>query len=70
MKRKPPKPRKCIVHGCMNYSDAGRMIGVLCGPCHEMITTGVVHPQNPTFIGDMKRAIDYCICYLKGDGPA
>jgi hypothetical protein len=44
--------------GCLNYSDAGQMVGVLCSPCYEMLTTGEVHPKNPTFIGDMKREID------------
>ena len=49
-------PKKCLVKGCGNYSDGGTFIGDLCAPCHRMITTGVVHHANPTFIGDLFRA--------------
>lgn len=48
---------KCIVHGCQNHSDAGRFVDELCAPCYHMITTGKVHPNNGTFIGDMARQV-------------
>jgi hypothetical protein len=55
------KPVKCIVMGCLNHSDGGQMIGELCAPCHEMLTTGKVHHTNSTFIGvlfrDLRNAI-------------
>lgn len=47
---------KCLVKGCKNNSEAGTFIGELCTPCHQMITTGDVHPKNITFIGDLARA--------------
>lgn len=49
------QPVKCIVKGCLNYCDGGTFIGVLCSPCHHMISTGEVHSKNPTFIGDLSR---------------
>lgn len=49
------KDRKCLVRGCENYSDAGTFVGDLCFPCHEMITTGQIHPTNITFIGVLSR---------------
>jgi hypothetical protein len=48
---------KCIVKGCGNHSDGGTFVGVLCSPCHQMITTGEVHSKNPTFIGDLHREV-------------
>lgn len=54
-KAKKEQVRKCLVHGCANYSDAGVFIGDLCAPCHEMLTTGEVHHANPTFIGNLWR---------------
>jgi len=47
--------KKCIVKGCENYHGQGTFIGDLCAPCHEMITTGIIHHCNITFIGDMAR---------------
>lgn len=31
---------KCIVRGCENHTHQGAFVGVLCAPCHEMLTTG------------------------------
>jgi hypothetical protein len=31
----------CLVKGCSNHSDAGRMIGALCSPCDRMLRTGI-----------------------------
>lgn len=31
---------KCLVLNCGNRSDQGTMIGPLCVPCHDMLTTG------------------------------
>lgn len=45
--------KKCLVHGCKNSSDQGTFIGDLCSPCHNMITTGNIHPCNITFIGKL-----------------
>ncbi len=52
---------KCIVKGCINHTDEGGFIGVLCGPCYQMITTGEVK-WGETFVHDLlfknKRAVE------------
>lgn len=42
-------PAKCIVKGCHNHQGEGVFEGVLCGPCHHMLTTGQVG-YGETFI--------------------
>lgn len=46
---------KCLVKGCLNHYGEGVFRGELCSPCHEMLTTGKVHPKNVTFIGMLNR---------------
>ena len=36
----------CICKGCTNNSDQGGFKGVLCSPCHTMITTGQDNPSE------------------------
>lgn len=50
--------KKCLVLGCKNYSDAGTFVGDLCSPCYDMLTTGRVHKNNITFIGEMNKKIN------------
>jgi hypothetical protein len=40
---------KCLVFGCSNRKHQGKFIGDLCGPCHQMITTGCIG-SGETFI--------------------
>jgi hypothetical protein len=49
---------KCIVKGCRNHFSAGRFIGVLCSPCHAMLTEGRYLPgqQEAWFAAEGKRA--------------
>lgn len=49
-------PKRCLVHGCPNDSDAGGFVGDLCAPCHDMITTGVVG-HGETFVHKMRDAL-------------
>ena len=43
------KRNKCVVYGCVNYTNYAEF---LCTPCHTMITTGQVG-AGTTFIHDM-----------------
>lgn len=36
----PDSRRKCLVRDCPNGADAGVMVGDLCAPCYEVLTTG------------------------------
>jgi len=47
--------KKCLVKGCENERGQGTFVGDLCKPCHEMLTTGRIHPNNGTFVGDLLR---------------
>lgn len=44
---------KCIVKGCENHEHEGGFTGLLCTPCHIMITTGIVS-YGHTFIHDLR----------------
>lgn len=46
---------ECAVKGCGNTRDLGEFYLACCRPCWEMITTGEVHKNNPTFIGSLYR---------------
>lgn len=37
---------KCIVLGCSNSKGEGTFVGDICGPCHYMLTSGVVSPST------------------------
>ena len=43
---------KCIVRGCVNHQHQGRFVGELCGPCHNMLTTGKLG-NGDTFIHEL-----------------
>ena len=45
-------PTKCIVKGCPNRQGEGMFEGVLCSPCHRMLTTGKIG-HGETFIHKM-----------------
>ena len=46
---------RCAVAGCMNDRRQGLFVGDVCGPCHQMITTGEVGCGD-TFIHKLNRA--------------
>lgn len=48
---------KCIVFGCQNRPDAGVFVGVLCRPCHAMLTTGVI-VHGETFIHKLRDSLE------------
>mgnify|MGYP001571340693 FL=1 len=49
----PPRPKQCLVKGCINRATEGEFVGALCKPCHDMLTTG--EPRNGlTFIHVMR----------------
>ena len=48
---------KCLVHGCTNDSYEGEMVGNLCVPCYNTITTGKVK-YGATFIHDMRDEVE------------
>ena len=52
---------ECIVLGCTNSRDEGTFIGNLCGPCHEMLTSGKVHHNTKSFIGTLIRQYNLLI---------
>ena len=31
---------RCAVKDCMNHTDQGRFVGLLCAPCHSFISGG------------------------------
>lgn len=63
------KPTKCIVHGCENRTDEGMFVtvgcestkeapfaGMLCGPCHVMLTRGELSPST-SFLWRLSEAV-------------
>lgn len=44
---------KCVVKGCTNYSHEGVFVGLICGPCHQMLVTGKYNPSNAWFIQEI-----------------
>lgn len=47
---------KCIVKGCRNHKHEGEFVGVLCAPCHSMLTTGRIEP-GATFVHHLNTEI-------------
>lgn len=61
--------KKCLVFCCSNTSDQGTMMGALCAPCFEVITTGHVPKYGSTFIHKLahlspKRTRAACLAYV------
>lgn len=48
-------PENCQVKGCKNTRSHGRFQNDICSACWDMITSGEVHKNNPTFIGGLYR---------------
>lgn len=44
---------KCIVKGCENHTHEGVFVGLLCGPCWNMLTTGEYNPSKAWFIQEI-----------------
>lgn len=59
--------KKCLVLGCANHTHEGRFVGDLCGPCHEMITTGYLS-QGTTWIHDDIKYLEEWIENLLTEG--
>jgi len=54
---KIPSSSKCLVSCCQNHRHEGTFIGDICGPCFQMITTGIVG-RGHTFIKKLSDDLD------------